>query len=222
MNVSFPPRPRRDRASGPGSKLSPEGERSAAETFRPTKKKSKTARPRQRFVGFRFDPEANPDSREGRVVRVCLEDALGGDSVVAVGRTPPGSARYFRYVATTPPPDGFRGEALPEDGVTKEACERWIRNACPRIKLRVRRREDEETKMAEKKGERGAAKEKANARAKGFRERGKRGIRSNAGRVPRRRDTVRSRVRPRGGAYMRARRRERATDATFLPRRAGR
>lgn len=146
--------------------VEPEGERSAAETFRPTKKNRKRASS-PRFVGFRFDPEANPDSRGARVVRVCLEDALGGDSVVAVGRTPPGSARYFRYVATTPPPDGFRGEALPEDGVTKEACERWIRNACPRIKLRARRREDEETEMAEKKGERGAAKEKANARAKG-------------------------------------------------------
>ena len=78
--------------------VEPEGERSAAETFRPTKKNRKRSSS-PRFVGFRFDPEANPDSRGARVVRVCLEDALGGDSVVAVGRTPPGSARYFRYVA---------------------------------------------------------------------------------------------------------------------------
>ena len=120
-----------------------------------------------RFVGFRFDPEACPDSDGSRVVRVFLEDESGADSLVAVGRTPPGFERYFRYVAKKPPPDGFRGEALPEEGVTKEACERWIRDACPRIKLR--RRGDEATEAAKETAKataKAAAKAAAKARAK--------------------------------------------------------
>jgi hypothetical protein len=116
-----------------------------------------------RFVGFRFDPEAYPDSDGSRVVRVFLEDESGADSLVAVGRTPPGFERYFRYVATKPPPDGFRGEALPEEGVTKEACERWIRDACPRIKLRRRGDEATEEKGTARAKERAAAKAAAKA-----------------------------------------------------------